>query len=587
MIGGWEEETTNLAGPTPAPRPGRALLTIVGLLVLMYAAMFLLEGLKPTPKLGLDLRGGTTVTLTARLPEGQRGTPSKSAMEQAKQIIEDRVNGTGVAEAEVAIQGDNHIVVSIPGNELKTDLLSTALLRFRSVLQVGQATAVATPSPTGTPSGSASPSATPSGSASPSPSPTSTDNGRAVSGALLGQQSTPSPSPTSTPTGTATAGSGQGDQGSGGITPAIQKQFDMLNCAKATEDRKGKIEPADKMLVACDRDGTAKFILGPVAVEGTHLDGAEATLPGGTSVGGWQVDLSFDATGTKQFADTTKALVNKTSPQNQFAIVLDGTVVSAPVVQSEIPGGNAQITGDFTQSEAKDLANVLKYGALPLAFDQSELNQISATLGSDYLRAGLIAGAIGLGLVVIYSVIYYRGLGLVSIGSLGVAALLTYASVVLLGEWIGFTLTLAGVAGLIVAIGITADSFVVFFERIRDEVREGRSLRAAVEHGWRRARRTILVADSVSFLAAALLYILAIGGVRGFAFALGLTTIIDVIVVFLFTKPLVALLARTKFFGQGHKWSGLDPERLGARRRVATGEPQTIVGRRRAAAEEA
>jgi preprotein translocase subunit SecD len=542
----------------------------------MYAGMLLLQGTKPTPKLGLDLQGGTSVTLTARLPEGENGQITKSAMDQAKQIIEDRVNGTGVAEAEVAVQGNKNIVVNIPGDELKTDLLSTALLRFRPVLQVGQA-APAQQSPSGTPSGSPSPSATPSGSSSPSPSPSTSDNGRAVSGALLGQQSSPSPTPTTTP------GAGGQGQGSTQITPAIQKQFDELDCTKSAEERQGKIEPADQLLVTCDSDGF-KYILGPTAVEGTHLNGADAGLPG-SGVGSWQVNLSFDGTGTKQFAQTTKDLVGQQSPQNQFAIVLDGQVVSAPVVQSEIPTGRAEITGNFSQSEAKDLANVLKYGALPLAFDQSELNEISPTLGSDYLRVGIIAGALGLALVALYLLIYYRGLGLVAIASLVMAGLLTYASVVLLGEWIGFTLTLAGIAGLIVAVGITADSFVVFFERLRDEVREGRSLRAAVEHGWRRARRTILVADFVSFLAAAVLYILSIGSVRGFAFALGLTTVIDVVVVFFFTKPLIALLARTEFYGGGHRWSGLDPDRLGARRRLPTGEPQTIVGRRSAAEE--
>jgi preprotein translocase subunit SecD len=542
----------------------------------MYAGMLLLQGTKPTPKLGLDLQGGTSVTLTARLPEGETGQITKSAMDQAKQIIEDRVNGTGVAEAEVAVEGNKNIVVNIPGDELKTDLLSTALLRFRPVLQVGQ-TAPPEQSPSGTPSGSPSPSATPSGSSSPSPSPSTSDNGRAVSGALLGQQSSPSPTPTPTP-----SAGGQG-QGSTQITPEIQKQFNELDCTKSAEERQGKIEPADQLLVTCDSDGF-KYILGPTAVEGTHLSGADAGLPQ-SGVGSWQVNLSFDGTGTKQFAQTTKDLVGKQSPQNQFAIVLDGQVVSAPVVQSEIPTGRAEITGNFSQSEAKDLANVLKYGALPLAFDQSELNEISPTLGSDYLRVGIIAGALGLALVALYLLLYYRGLGLVAMASLVVAGLLTYASVVLLGEWIGFTLTLAGIAGLIVAVGITADSFVVFFERLRDEVREGRSLRAAVEHGWRRARRTILVADFVSFLAAAVLYILSIGSVRGFAFALGLTTVIDVVVVFFFTKPLIALLARTKFYGGGHRWSGLDPDRLGARRRLPTGEPQTIVGRRRAAEE--
>lgn len=565
-----------MAGPTPAPKPGRSLAIIAALLILMYAGMLLLQGTKPTPKLGLDLQGGTSVTLTARLPEGETGQITKSAMDQAKQIIEDRVNGTGVAEAEVAVEGNKNIVVNIPGDELKTDLLSTALLRFRPVLQVGQ-TAPPEQSPSGTPSGSPSPSATPSGSSSPSPSPSTSDNGRAVSGALLGQQSSPSPTPTPTP-----SAGGQG-QGSTQITPEIQKQFNELDCTKSAEERQGKIEPADQLLVTCDSDGF-KYILGPTAVEGTHLSGADAGLPQ-SGVGSWQVNLSFDGTGTKQFAQTTKDLVGKQSPQNQFAIVLDGQVVSAPVVQSEIPTGRAEITGNFSQSEAKDLANVLKYGALPLAFDQSELNEISPTLGSDYLRVGIIAGALGLALVALYLLLYYRGLGLVAMASLVVAGLLTYASVVLLGEWIGFTLTLAGIAGLIVAVGITADSFVVFFERLRDEVREGRSLRAAVEHGWRRARRTILVADFVSFLAAAVLYILSIGSVRGFAFALGLTTVIDVVVVFFFTKPLIALLARTKFYGGGHRWSGLDPDRLGARRRLPTGEPQTIVGRRRAAEE--
>ncbi|HEV8529354.1 MAG TPA: protein translocase subunit SecD [Actinomycetes bacterium] len=565
-----------MAGPTPAPKPGRSLAIIAAVLILMYAGMLLLQGTKPTPKLGLDLQGGTSVTLTARLPEGENGQITKSAMDQAKQIIEDRVNGTGVAEAEVAVQGNKNIVVNIPGDELKTDLLSTALLRFRPVLQVGQA-APAQQSPSGTPSGSPSPSATPSGSSSPSPSPSTSDNGRAVSGALLGQQSSPSPTPAPTP------GAGGQGQGSTQITPAIQKQFNELDCTKSAEERQGKIEPADQLLVTCDSDGF-KYILGPTAVEGTHLNGADAGLPG-SGVGSWQVNLSFDGTGTKQFAQTTKDLVGQQSPQNQFAIVLDGQVVSAPVVQSEIPTGRAEITGNFSQSEAKDLANVLKYGALPLAFDQSELNEISPTLGSDYLRVGIIAGALGLALVALYLLIYYRGLGLVAIASLVMAGLLTYASVVLLGEWIGFTLTLAGIAGLIVAVGITADSFVVFFERLRDEVREGRSLRAAVEHGWRRARRTILVADFVSFLAAAVLYILSIGSVRGFAFALGLTTVIDVVVVFFFTKPLIALLARTEFYGGGHRWSGLDPDRLGARRRLPTGEPQTIVGRRSAAEE--
>jgi preprotein translocase subunit SecD len=257
-----------------------------------------------------------------------------------------------------------------------------------------------------------------------------------------------------------------------------------------------------------------------------------------------------------------------TSPLDQFAIVLDGKVVSAPQVTSPITQGSGEITGpggSFTHTQATSLTNVLKYGAVPLAFIPQSTQSISPELGASQLNAGLLAAAIGLLLVVIYSFLYYRGLAIVSVVSLAIAALISWLSVILLSKYQGYTLSLAGVAGLIVAIGITADSFVVYFERLRDEVREGRSLRAAVERGWQRARRTILVSDTVSFLAALLLYIIAIGDVRGFAFTLGLTTLIDIVVVFLFTKPMVTLLARTEFFGRGHKWSGLDPVRLGSK----------------------
>jgi preprotein translocase subunit SecD len=250
-------------------------------------------------------------------------------------------------------------------------------------------------------------------------------------------------------------------------------------------------------------------------------------------------------------------------PTNQVAIVLDGLVVSSPRITEAIPSGNAQITGSFTQLEAQDLANVLKYGALPLAFDRGEVQQISPTLGADQLNAGLLAGALGLGLVFLYSLLYYRGLGLVTVGSLTVAASLIYLLFLLLGKWIGFTLTLAGIAGAIVAIGVTADSFIIYFERIRDEVREGRSLRTAVETGWTRARRTILVADFVSIIAAVILYFFAVGGVRGFAFTLGLTTLIDLVVVFVFTKPLVSILSHLSFFSSGSSMSGFSSKSLG------------------------
>ena len=298
------------------------------------------------------------------------------------------------------------------------------------------------------------------------------------------------------------------------------------------------------------------------------------------------VNLEFNSEGAAAFEQATREISQKSEPQNRFAIVLDGVAISAPSVNEPIPGGRAEISGNFTQKSATELANVLKYGALPLAFDVSEVNNVSATLGGEQLRAGIIAGIIGLVLVVGYCFLYYRGLGIVVVASLGIAGILTYASMVLLGSSVGFALNLPGIAGAIVAIGITADSFVIFFERIRDEVREGRSLRTAVETGWRRARQTILIADTVSMLSALVLFVLAIGSVKGFAFTLGLTTLIDVVVVFLFTKPLMTLLARTKFFGGGHRLSGLDPEHLGVQALPGSRSRRPVLARPAAVSEE-
>jgi preprotein translocase subunit SecD len=301
----------------------------------------------------------------------------------------------------------------------------------------------------------------------------------------------------------------------------------------------------------------------------------------------WQVNLTFNSAGGAAFGALTTQMNNQygktSSPLDDLAVVLDGQVVSFPAInQGPIVGGSAQIYGSFNQEQATQLANVLSYGSLPLSFHQEAEETISPQLGHDQLAAGLLAGAIGLILVICYLLLYYRGLAIVAVSSLAIAALLTYLSVIVLGKYQGFALSLAGIAGLIVAVGITADSFVVFFERLRDEVRDGgKSLRAAVEHGWTRARRTILVSDTVSFLAAALLYYFSIGDVKGFAFTLGLTTIVDLVVVFTFTKPTMTLLARTKFFGGGHPLSGLDPKRLGARA-PWRGTPRTPVRPRQA-----
>jgi preprotein translocase subunit SecD len=341
-------------------------------------------------------------------------------------------------------------------------------------------------------------------------------------------------------------------------------------------------------IVSCDSSGN-KYALDVAKVPGTQISNATAELS--TTSNQWEVLLSLKSAGAAAYANLTSEQATKYYPGAQggnqddywldtIAVVLDGNVITAPEVLSAIPGGNSQITGDFTQAQATQLQNVLKYGSLPLNFKILSADTVSAQLGRAQLVGGLIAAAIGLILVVAYSFLYYRGLGLVSISSLVIAGTLALLSVILLTKYQNFHLELSGIAGLIVAIGITADSFVVFFERLRDEVREGRQLRPAVESGWKRARRTILVSDTVSFLAALLLYYFSIGEVKGFAYTLGLTTIIDVVVVFLFTHPMVTLLARTRFYGNGHPLSGLDPSRLGARAPWRSSVPRTAVTRR-------
>jgi len=353
----------------------------------------------------------------------------------------------------------------------------------------------------------------------------------------------------------------------------VKAQFNKLNCAdKNWKQQVGytaqQYNNPNVQTVSCGTlNGVrVKYVLDKAHVLGKDVKSANATQS--TSNVYWETNLNFDAAGGTAFGNITQQMFSKygvNSVQDQLAVVLDGTVISSPFIQGAIPGGSAQITGNFSQAQATNLANVLNYGALPLTFTKQSVQSISPSLGSAQLRAGLIAGAIGLLLVVLYCLLYYRGLAVVAVSSLIIAAVLVFEAVILLGKYQGFALQLSGIAGLIVAIGITADSFVVFFERLRDEVREGRTLRTAVERGWKRARRTVLVSDTVSFLAAALLYIFSIGDVKGFAFTLGLTTVIDVVVVFLFTKPMVTLLARTSFYGQGHPLSGLDPARLGAR----------------------
>ena len=485
-------------------RPARTLAILTGAFVLLIAAVFI-QGATAV-RLGLDLRGGTSVTLQPRIGAGETGKVTSEAIDQAVSIIRQRVNSLGVAESEVASQGsgtNRQIVISVPGESGRRviELVGqTAELRFRQVL------------------------------AETSGVPTTATDAAATPPA--------------------------------GISPELNALYAALDCT-IPENRQGTgTDVATDVILACSTDGGAKYILAGAEVLGRQVSKATAAVDT-TTGGNWFVSLTFNGEGTKAFGDQTARVVSLTAPQNQVAIVLDGLVVSAPRINEAIRGGSAQITGNFTQLEAQDLANVLKYGSLPLAFDRGEVQQVSPTLGADQLSAGLLAGGLGLGLVLLYSVLYYRGLGLVTVGSLTVAAGMIYLLVLLLGEWIGFTLTLAGIAGIIVAIGITADSFIVYFERIRDELREGKSLRSAVETGWIRARRTIVVADSVSIIAAVLLYFLAVGGVRGFAFTLGLTTLVDLLVIFAFTKPMMTILSKWKFYASGHPLSGLSKKSSG------------------------
>lgn len=533
-------------------RPGRAIVALLVILIAGASVIFLQGTTKI--RFGLDLQGGTSVVLQPRV-DGASGSVTAASIDQAVSIIRQRVNSLGVAESEVVAQGsgiNRQIVISVPGEsgERVVDLVGqTAELRFRQVLAVGSAVeAPAAPAPAPAPSASAESSATPapSGSKLKKSAPIISDPSPAAS-PIVTPNTTANPQPVATPA-------------DAQVSDELSQQFATLDCTDEKNLVGGGDDP-DKPLVTCDRDGTSRFVLGPAEVLGRQVRTATAGIDQ-QGTGGWFVSLAFNKDGTKKFGEITQRVVSLTPPQNQVAIVLDGLVVSAPRIIDAILGGQAQITGNFTQQEASDLANVLKYGSLPLAFDRGEVQQVSPTLGSDQLRAGILAGALGLLLVIVYSFFYYRALGIVTVGSLALAALLLWMAAIILGKNLGFTLTLAGIAGTIVAIGITADSFIIYFERLRDEIREGRTFRSAVESAWVRARRTIVISDLVSLIAATLLFIFAIGGVRGFAFTLGLTTIIDLLIIFLFTKPLITLLAKVPFFANGHPLSGLDARRV-------------------------
>jgi preprotein translocase subunit SecD len=592
-------------------RPGRSLAFVALVLVGLYLGVFL--GPSATPSLGLDLRGGTEVTLTAHPITGT--SVSKSALNQAVDIIRQRATGIGANGAEVSTQGCCNIVVRVPGkghDEVVKQIGQTALLYFRQVMNLASGVptpatqATPTPSPTGKANGGGKQAnhggsknkkstksqgvalsqalrkqpaaAKPAAKATPSPSVSAAPNATSS----VAPTTSATPAPTATPSASSAAGANTTtplpNSQSATLTQQFVNSFNNWNCLKHPNPTRGADNPND-YIIACDVKAPVKYLLAPAAVKGTQVTSASAGLDqNGIN---WQVNLNFNGSGSSAWFNVTKQAWETNNGQtsspgtcsppkgcNAVAIELDGQVQSAPTIQSDgIPGGSAQITGNFTQSEANDLANVLKYGALPLKFTQSNVQSVSASLGAQQLRGGLIAGIIGLALVILFSLVYYRALGIVTVGSLAVSGLILYAVTTLLGQAsIHYTLSLPGIAGFIVAVGITADSFVVFFERIRDEIREGRRLRSAVDRGWPRARRTILSADTVSLLAAVVLYIVSIGDVRGFAFTLGMSTLADLFIVFFFTKPLLQVMAKWKAFDSGKGWTGVGRARAGVSR---------------------
>ncbi|MGB3686260.1 MAG: protein translocase subunit SecD [Ornithinimicrobium sp.] len=576
-----------------------------------------------TPLLGLDLAGGRQIVIQPVVT----GTNevSEEQVQQAIDIIRRRIDGSGTAEAEVSRLGSDNIAVAIPGNPSAAQLEAlsrSSQLQFRSVL-VSQVSGpdIEPPEPVPVlPLPDSFEPAEPTGEegegsdtsvddpalddpAETDPADGDVDNAaipeglRAQDDAQQTGDEEPAPADPADPEGDVPglddpaltelppvpddllpADAGPSDLGQ--ITEELQVEFTELNCLEDLDAQAERVaeQPEDVPVVACATDGTEKYILGPVELTGASVEDATAGLEerqGGVT-GRVQVSLDLDDEGGADFAEITARLFGfpQDSDQNRFAIVLDGSAITAPGINEPISGGQASISGNFTMESAEVLANQIKFGALPISFDTLTSEQISPTLGGEQLRLGVIAGIIGLLLVFGYSLVQYRALGLVTIGSLAVAALLAYLSVTLLGWATNFRLTMAGVTGLIVAIGITADSFIVYFERVRDEVRAGRPLRYAVDTGWARARRTILISDAVNLIAAGVLFWLSESSVKAFAFTLGMITVIDLIVIFMFTHPVVSVLANTKFFGEGHKWSGMDPERLGAKRSTYLGRGQ-------------
>ncbi|WP_330166645.1 MULTISPECIES: protein translocase subunit SecD [unclassified Brevibacterium] len=615
------------------PRPGlRFMWLIIVTLALagIIAGGVIWSNATTSPKLALDLEGGTSIILEPQVSEDT--DISKEQLDQAVSIIRQRVDSTGVSEAEITTQGDRNIIVNLPGNpdeETRNLVRSSAQLVFRRVALVGDPRSQEAIQKEQEQSGDSSEQSSDDGlsdeekkrledltgadgagqsdgsgqaegtdpagggqvsrSAGETSDTTSGDEPAKAGGQVPGPAGKDSgeSSTDSGDTGDSGEGAGEGTGEDTKVTDStprplfdpeadadkwqsddIIKKYTELDCTDPKNRTGGEQLPADEPVVACASDGQAKYVLGPVELSGDHL--ADASFGYQTGANGTQtnqpaVNLEFDSTGREIFKQITSDITGKQQPYNQFAIVLDGNVLSAPTSNAVITDGKAEISGNFTLDSAQTLADQLKNGSLPLSFQVQSEDQISPTLGSNYLTIGLLTGLAGLILVVVYSLLQYRVLGLVTVSSIVVVGVLTYL-LLLLASWrYGYRLSLAGLAGIIIGIGMAADSFIVYFERVRDELRSGRNLLSAVEVGWDRAKRTIYASKGVNMLAAIILYILAVGSVRGFAFTFGLAVIVDVIVVFLFTHPMLEVLARTKFFGQGHPLSGMDPRLLGVK----------------------
>lgn len=623
-----------MASPAGQFHPWRLIITFLAITVGLFALVFFTPG-STAPKLGIDLQGGTRVTLLARTDDGS--APSRDSMKLARDIMERRVNGSGVAGAQVQIDGSNQLVITVPGQDNLEGLTRSARLNIRPLINrwvnpalaqtVPQTSSAETPPSTTATSGAESsatseaPSTTgqtQSPEATAEAETTSAQGLRAAAGAIpprAADATSTAQSPATTAQSPATTGSTAETPAVDPLAPVteepaasvfpdgsdpavrIQPQGDdeaafkaweteALNYAKnpgtgptcAQIEYYQGLDKPDKPILACDQEGLYVYLLQPTLIPGTEIK--DATSQFDTQSGhGWIINVNFKSDGFKTWSAYTTQHWDQTkganpSPDSQTAFTLDGQVLSAPVINQPITTPGTMVSGSFTQQSAKSLADSLKFGALPLAFDRQESQQVSAELGFQYLKAGLIAGGIGLALVIVYCLMYYRLLGIITILSLVLSGLLVYAVMVLLGRWIGLSLDMAGIAGLIIAIGITADSFVVYFERIKDEVREGRSFRSSVPRGWTRAKKTILSADAVTFLSAVILYILAVGDVKGFAFTLGLSTVLDLVVVFMVTHPLVALMSKADVFSHP-VWSGLGSVALAGREhRAATAQLQ-------------